>query len=105
MTLNEAKKEIQSRLTESLRRDYAKFIPEYFESLEIAVQCMDAQIRVKSMYDALADSVDNDSMLSADILKEMLSHCFYFVSTDEVIERLDELTGIGKQYEVNNSDE
>lgn len=46
MLVYEAKEEIESRLTEALKHDYAKDMPEYFQALEIAVKALDAQIRL-----------------------------------------------------------
>lgn len=81
MLLFEAKREIDSRLTEQLKRDYQSMIPEYFEALEIASNCIDAQMRLcdllNDLYPDLENEVHENDTYSLRLVIELLETCLH----------------------------
>lgn len=83
MLLFEAKAQIDSRLTDAMRADYQKHIPEYFEALEIASKCIEAQGRLADMLnDFVADFRPEDSY-SATLVLELLNEIRFDWKIDE----------------------
>lgn len=105
LLLADAKRIITSLIETAKSTHDDEFIPEHMEAWQISIQCMDAQVRIASMYQALEESTNDDAMLTVAIVKEMLTQCFYQLSMEEVMGRLDKLTMKGELNEVNNSDE
>lgn len=81
MLLSEAKKEIDDRL--ELADDYKEHMPEYFEALEIASKCIEAQMRLAdTLNDFSEQELDRDTY-SARLCYDMLSSIRFDAKFDE----------------------
>lgn len=81
MLLFEAKSQIDDRL--ELSEDYKCHIPEYFEALEIASKCIDAQIRLAELLNDFTERELKEDTYSAQLTYEMLSSIRFDAKFDE----------------------
>ena len=81
MLLFEAKHQIDARLDETLQKDYKEHIPEYFEALEIASRCIQAQMELS---DVLNDwDIKDDDRVSGLLCYEILEQFSIYHKEDE----------------------
>ena len=83
MLLFEAKSEIDKRLSENLKSDFGKHIPEYFEALELASKCIDAQQRLAHLLNEFWDGLTEADSFSAQLTYDMLRSCSIEAKFDE----------------------
>jgi len=81
MLLFEAKAEIEERL--KLNDEYKNDIPEYFEALEIAVKCIEAQERLADILNDFWADTNEDDMFSAKLTEDMLQGIRYDAKFDD----------------------
>ena len=69
--ITKAKKEIDARLSDDLRKDYEQSIPEYFQALEISSKALEAQIRLNEMIE-LITALNQGDQYSVRTVRTML---------------------------------
>lgn len=81
MLLFEAKAELEERLR--LQDEYGHELPEYFEALEIASKCIDAQIRLADLLNDFTENELENDTYSAKLCYDILTQCrFDWVEDD-----------------------
>lgn len=81
MILAEAKSQIDARL--GLAEDYKANIPEYFEALEIASKCIEAQMRLSDVINEWWDDITEADSLSAMLVYDILKQFMYDAEFDD----------------------
>lgn len=81
MLLLEAKAEINERL--KMHDEYKEHIPEYFEALEIAVKCIEAQQRLCDMLNDFWIGLKEDDTFTARLTEDMLMGIRYDAKFDD----------------------
>lgn len=81
MLLFEAKAELEERLR--LQDEYVHEIPEYFEALEIASRCIDAQIRLADLLNDFTEREIEQDTYSAKLCYDILNQCRFDWTEDE----------------------
>lgn len=84
MVLAEEKAQIDDRLTETLRRDYKHLIPEYYEALEIASKCIDAQMRLADVLNEFWDDAKPTDSFSGKLVYNILEQFRFDYEPDDI---------------------
>jgi len=84
MLLMDAKNEIDSRLSETIQRDYREHIPEYFDALEIARKCIEAQMRLADILNDWDAGFKEGDSLSYKLVEQILNEVWYEWTDDNI---------------------
>lgn len=79
MLLFEARGILQGRIDHC---DFKEQIPDYIEALEIAVKCIDAQMRLADIRNDL-QTIPEGSTFSQGVMNEVLEECSFEWKTEE----------------------
>lgn len=82
MLLFEAKAELEERLR--LQDEYGHEVPEYFEALQIASACIDAQIRLADILNSFTEKEIENDMYSANLCYDILNQCRFDWTEDDL---------------------